>query len=243
MRARKHWIVLSRNIKIYDACAESQIKINKDKEGKAFVGSAILIPLNFAGNEKIEEFVEGVLKHISPQYSPYFIELVKTMEAKDFDRSLSVTDTINFEIYGNDTSRYAQLSKISLLDHTIRVVKNTIEVTVEERIPQYLKDLCILAGLLHDFGKNHNIRDQYQRDKSDRHDQISANFAERTIKDFYKRSEHLSFELNKKLIDSLVLTLYEHHSKAPSVPKGVLRETLIKADFMAREQEIVMLGA
>jgi len=116
------------------------------------------------------------------------------------------------------------LSRVSLLDHTLRVTNHIIEIYNSHYKDQILRGAYILAGLSHDLGKIPSFRDRNAYSLGD-HPIISAGILTEVAK-------------GVPYLEQVIGAVKTHHFPKP---QDELAEYLQHADKKAREEELIFL--
>jgi hypothetical protein len=134
---------------------------------------------------------------------------------------VSAQDEQETKDLGNYWSTFAE---VSLLDHTLRVTNNIIEIYKSHYKDQILRGAYILAGLSHDLGKIPALRKRKSYSLGD-HPVISAGI----LADIGKAIPYL---------EMIVQAVKSHHYPKP---QEELAQHLQQADKKAREEELILL--
>jgi len=173
---------------------------------------------------------------------------IEAMEKYRFEDSNSITTVTGDNKHLEDSFDYKILSKINLQDHTLHVVQWAMKNCKEEH-PTTKTDI-ILGCLLHDFGKETEIRKicQSRGSKVSFHASVSSFFVKELLLDSVKDkiktllSEDIAsvvLEGLQKKILKIAKMVNDHH-----IPKALAKGALKKvkeADIEARQQEVTML--
>ncbi|MBU1901897.1 HD domain-containing protein [Patescibacteria group bacterium] len=226
-------------MQIYRACAESQLDINTIVKSINITDS-IVIPLSIENREQVIRFLAFALTSLSLKYSKLFVDMINLMYKYEFQKTSSVASKIDFtNKEAKNNSTYKHLSRINLLEHTLRVIENTVLYVEKNKYPDHIKDVCILCALFHDFGKNKIIEDKYKMSTDDKHHHISAHFLKSKISSYVNEKDNKEVQ---EIHNWIYKTIYEHHLPEKDANKSIFRETLKYSDELAREQELDKLG-
>lgn len=171
---------------------------------------------------------------------------LEAMEKYRFKDAPSVTTVEDDNRHLSSTvSNYKELSKVTLYDHTIHVVRNILNNYSKEHTVTKIN--IVLCGLLHDFGKQSTIRN-ISKEKNipvTFHASVSGFFvkdllyssaSEKASEIFPEDSQPVIFKsLPKKIAE--VAKLVENHHDASKNTKGILAK-MKEADTLARIEEM-----
>lgn len=223
----RFWGELQGNIKVFEEISKRRKKEQAIKEK----GSELYLK---DSESKEIELAFDFIKSNTTNYQSLFKRFVYDMEVYNFKKTSSVDSKVE-KMYNDKNNRYDMFATLNLFEHTMNVVTQAIIVASE--LPSFQKDICIMIALLHDYGKNSEIKNKYSfEDKKDiPHNVISANYAKSIMSD-----EMLSVQSNGQITDELIKTvdscLRTHHDQ--DAKSNLFLKVLIKADKNAREKEL-----
>ena len=190
-----------------------------------------------------------------PIYVFMFYEAIEFMKEYQFKKDPSVvvaatSDTMHLSNqYKND---WEELKKINLRDHTVRVVKNTID-NIKKSGRAVGSVLPILSAFFHDFGKSEHIRNDLLGNsnlvgvKYTPHSEVSKDWLLKVYRDrMFELFSDYPEDLKKidNLIDKIAYIVEKHHMSISGKTKVENKSSvaLVQAmDKLAREQEIKLL--
>lgn len=192
-----------------------------------------------SNNPQIEEILDmkGILDDeilvslfnmgIEAGLADFFAIAVMDMKKYMFEKTSSIPDSANEKNRAHLKSfeNYEKLKRTNLLVHTYNVLLEAGELRDEAG---YNYPTLLLLCITHDFGKNKEVRSNYQSEGWQLHEQISANY----LKYLLGR-----LEFDTKFITPLVKILYNHHDTENN-SGGKLIEMLRKCDTNARLKEL-----
>lgn len=200
-------------------------------------------------NELINEIYEIIQKYTAMFCKDIWADCLNLicddLVKYDFDKVSSVPVHVKA-----DDETTENLRKVSLLQHTYNVVK-TIEVTLIKtrdsalsksrlKIDYSFHIKLLVAGLLHDFGKNENLVNVLglsRNNKFQYHSESSANYGFYLLYKMKCSENHCSsaFEKFEKEFNDVLKTVKNSHHKIPK--NNRLTKCLIYADRFVRGQE------
>lgn len=255
MRAEAAWKRLEMNIAIYDACAESQLREaaqDEDSNCSHIIRDAEIHSIAISKSTDISKALEKTLRYISSRFAPLMVDFFEDMQKYDFANASSISPKqVTYEDEGTKMTRYKHLTKITLLSHTIRVLDNMIDILTVLNYPAQISDSCIMIALLHDYGKNPKIMQQFSEYSGEPHERISAKYAQVKLQQYadMAKKDDYEYEERVKIIKLVHTTLFQHHQKDTNktesedkIQFSLTRKLLIEADTLARRQELEILG-
>jgi len=219
------------------------IKENRDAKTKKIREAEMKSIAKMELDIEIDQDEDYIVKNIGDKQLGYFI--IKTMRDElGCQNYPSVQEKLDIHLESQYYD-YELLGKIDLLRHSYNVAFEIIDILNMENVnPPYMKQLCIIAALFHDIGKNPLLA-HYKQNKLDRHEKISARWTEDFLNKYIiNLQKHTNFPL--EAIDVVVYMIEKHHT-VPSIyadPKDnklFFWKLLKKADHTAREKEIRFL--
>lgn len=223
---KQFWRELQGTIAIYDAVQERRTKsFNAEKIKKANTNiSKNIIDMQY------QVGLDLVLSNTT-KFHNLFRELFIDMDKFKFRKTESVSQTYDTHLL-NYNNRFKLLTSVDLYSHSMNVIVETIKLN----LPQETKNIAVLLSLLHDFGKNEELKAAYQYEKkeNEKHHLISANYAKYKLQN-ERFSYRSSDEINNELISLVEQTLRNHHE--PKKESTLFLDLLKKADMNARENE------
>jgi len=203
---------------------------------------------NSIQKDRAIKLIENFSKLIGYQLKPIkiLILLIEDIFFYEFDKVPSVNTGVakDFE-YLNKTfgSDYVELKKINLLEHTLNVFEESLELLKYYRPSQVL--MPSLGALLHDFGKSDLIRKEILSSSNTNskefkaHQIVSGLYIQNILK--YKFQK----KYNENIDDFLKILKYivENHHPATKKISEEFNISLVKnADYQARQKELIMLN-
>jgi len=173
-------------------------------------------------NPRATAFMENNLNSVwfkkFPQQKAVCVRLLSLLDQQG--QCPSVVDIRGDVEGGWDENTYQLLARISLLDHSLNVAEEVVQLLSENKAWHVIPDTMI-AALAHDMGKLESMRGYLY---SVGEHPLAAGRAFTGISEFEK--------LPKK--DEILQAIKLHHK----MPKGLLGKTLKKADQKARQKEL-----
>ncbi|MBM9616021.1 HD domain-containing protein [Desulfobulbus rhabdoformis] len=173
-------------------------------------------------NPRVTLFMENILNGVwfknFPQQKTVCARLLSLLDEQG--ECPSVVDIRGDVEGGWDENTYQLLARISLLDHSLNVAEEVVQLLSENKAWHVIPDTMI-AALAHDMGKLESMRGYLY---SVGEHPLAAGRAFTGISEFEK--------LPKK--DEILQAIKLHHK----MPKGLLGKTLKKADQKARQKEL-----
>lgn len=225
------WQKLQGTIALHDAIFETRKKQRINHETKP----KLIADIRKDTADKEYNIGLNLVLNSTMSFHNLFKNLFISMDKNEFKKSQSVSQKYDTHLISYN-NRYSLLSSINLYSHTMNVVVEAIKISIENKLPQQVQDIVILLAVLHDFGKNQSIAQEFQFEKENTgiHHRISANYAKFIM---YEESL-LDVEqgITKELIEMVYTTLRNHHEEVKN--SNMFLKLLINADTNARELEL-----
>ena len=152
------------------------------------------------------------------------------MQKYQFSKTSSVP--LNVNVNSNLTS-YDIHAQIGLDQHTIDCVVCCIEICEDEKLPQTILENGVLLCLLHDFGKEPKLANEFRQDDAEAHNITSANYFKKKFR------KYIDVLISKDTYLTIIEVLENHHNKGAD--ETMLLKLLRRADISAREKEEIFI--